>query len=207
MPEPIRNCPVISPPPLSSRRTATPPLDERPSRGARRLRPALVTVGSLGIACAAIFTGAAVSADAMPSETPPQTDSVVVGMVEVSDAGTAEGFECTFTGEQASALVVDGAPSDVLEATDLPSVGSDESVAVGGAGLSVEGALPVPSSDVPPVAVSSGSVGSSGPVTEPLTAEALALPVLREGSPEECAQLFGDIVERPAGPTSTSIDE
>jgi hypothetical protein len=55
--------------------------------------------------------------------------------------------------------------------------------------------------------VSSGSVGSSGPVTEPLTAEALALPVLREGSPEECAQLFGDIVERPAGPTSTSIDE
>lgn len=206
MPDPIpTHAPSRSPFPPPS-----PDPDERPSRRARRLRPAAVTVGSLGVACAAILGGAALSADAMPPETPPQTDAVVVGTLEIGADGTAEGFECTFTGADAAALTVDlGDPAaEPIEvpATADPAAGVAFGLAVDESGAGASGAGEVEGSPdggggiavevVPAEPGTEPGAGDPGVFeAEEVPGAALAAPTLRDGTPEECAQLFDATVE------------
>lgn len=118
----------------------------------RRLRPALVTTGALALAVAAVVTGAAVSASAMPEPTPPATDSVIVSQVEVGDDGEVTGFDCTFTGEDAAAVLPPGGlPEDPGAVTvgDAEGVAETDPVEVTGAVQAprTEPALPLPGTD------------------------------------------------------------
>lgn len=126
---------------ISTGTSADPPTGWTPTPAPRRRRrrPAVLAFAALGISAAAVTTGAAVSASAMPDATPRSADVVTLG----SMSGAGAGFECTFTGKEAAALDAQIFSTEATtEAVPATGSGATPSGASGASGSATVGAVP-----------------------------------------------------------------
>lgn len=156
---------------------------------ARRRRSGAVTVASLAVGAAAVLGGAAVSADAMPGDSPTSTETATFGKIETGPDGTFSGFECTLSGEQLARIeVVDASAAIPADAQPLPEgLELEASATIGRAAV----AEPLPAGAVADEVV----VGADGFVSADGDHGAFAepLPNVRQGTAEECAALIDEV--------------
>lgn len=166
----------------------------------RRRHPAVLAFAAVGISAAAVMTGASVSASTMPSPTPQQADVVTLGTM----SGTGDGFECTFTGQDAAALDAairaDGAAAVAMAeaAEGATAAGGADAPSVEAGGIPVQVSGPDAASGSEPV---SGSVSvAGGDVIAPLPADGIepsteTSGAVRAGTKAECDSLVRDATD------------
>lgn len=150
---------------------------------------------SLLVAGAAVGAGAVASGNAMAGDDAPPADEgtveVVTGWVDLN--GEAGAFSCTFDGVDLDAVFSTAGTIDGLGTVDTAEGGG---VVVGATGIVpadadgafevIEGSLPV------------GVVGDAVVIDEAVEIDAASATEVREGTPEECAEVLRGFTQTQA---------